>query len=237
MNIIEAKNISKSYGGNMALSDVSIDVGKSIIFALAGPNGAGKTTFVKTLLNLSKQSDGSFLINGKKNSDKSARDEVGFLPEKFSFFSYYSIYGTLKFYGKMYGLKGSELNEKIEKALTRLDILDIKDKKIGKISKGQLQRTGISCMLLKNFDLLVFDEPFSGLDPIGIRDVKEIFKELKNNGTTVFINSHILSEVEQIADELAILHKGKCLAKGDLKTLIQEDSLEDYFYNLIKMAS
>lgn len=237
MNIIEAKNISKSYGGNSALSDVSINVGKSIIFALAGPNGAGKTTFVKTLLNLSKQSKGTFLINGKKNNDKSARQEVGFLPEKFSFFSYYSILGTLKFYGKMYGLKGNDLNQQIEKALTRLDIIDIKNKKMGKLSKGQIQRTGISCMLLKKFDLLVFDEPFSGLDPIGIRDVKDLFKELKSNGTTVFINSHILSEVEQIADELAIMHKGKCLAQGDLKALIQDESLENYFYNLIKMAS
>ena len=233
-NIIEASNVNKSYGLSPALKNLSLSVKKSTIFALIGPNGAGKTTFIKSVLNLVKPNSGSITINGIDAKKAAARQGIAYLPEKFSFFPYYSVEGVVRFYGQMQNLRGLELKKSTEEALNKLNIWELRKRKLRTLSKGQLQRTGISTLLMGDNKLLIIDEPFSGIDPIGIKELKVLFLELKASGKTVFINSHILSETEQICDDVAILNRGECLASGNMRDMIGTLSLEDFFYKLVK---
>ncbi|MBT3585748.1 MAG: ABC transporter ATP-binding protein [Halobacteriovoraceae bacterium] len=234
MTAIQATGVSKSYGATQALSDFSISVEPSKIVALLGPNGAGKTTFVKSLLDLVSPDSGEILINGINSTSSASREGVAYLPEKFSFFPYYTVEMVVAFYGKMHGLRGSELNQRVGEALEKLKIPELRKKKINTLSKGQLQRTGIANTLMCQGNLMIFDEPFSGLDAIGIRELKLLFKDLREQGKTVLLNSHILSEMEQVCDEFILLNKGKIIAKGNLKTELEGKSLEDFFYDKVE---
>ncbi len=233
MNIIEADNLSKSYGKIEALKNFSLGVEKGSCFALLGPNGAGKTTFVKSLLNLVTPQNGTLKINGIDSHNENSRKGVYFLPEKFTFFSYYSIYDVLDFYGKMQGLTNDEIKSRIPVALKKLSIEELSDRKINTLSKGQLQRAGIANLFMGEHELFIFDEPFSGLDPIGIKDLKEIIRELKESKKSIFINSHILSEMEKICDSFGIIHKGVLVDFGNLDQKLAGKSLEDYFYQKV----
>ena len=234
MNIIEAKNITKKYGKYLALDDVSLTVEKGNVFALLGPNGAGKTTFIKSLLGLVKIKSGELILNGKDASENLSRSGVAYLPEKFSFYSYYTVRNCISFYGQMNGLSSTELEERIDKAIEQVGISEIANKKLNSISKGQLQRTGIASLLVGDNSLLILDEPFSGLDPIGIIELKKLLAKLSSEEQmTIFINSHILSEMEQICDSFAIMNKGKIAAFGKKDELLQGSSLENFFETTI----
>lgn len=233
--MISAECITKKYGKYLALDDVSLNVKKGEVFALLGPNGAGKTTFVKSLLGLVHLSKGKLLLGGKEVSDPESRVGVGYLPEKFSFHNYYTVYGCVEFFGKMHGLKGKELRERTLEAIEKVGISEISMKKLNTISKGQLQRTGIATLLVADNHLIILDEPFSGLDPLAIKELKDIIAKLASDSErTVFINSHILSEMEKICDSMAVLNRGKVLASGKMSELIEGTSLEEYFYKLVK---
>lgn len=234
MNIIEATNVSKSYGKYKALENINLNVEKGSVFALLGPNGAGKTTFVKSLLGLVKLKSGDLKLNGKDVKDKTSREGIAYLPEKFSFYSYYTVRNCVSFFGQMNGLEGKELQERIDRAIEIVGIEEIADKKLNTISKGQLQRTGFATLLVGKNSLLILDEPFSGLDPLGIIEIKKLMHRLASDeGMTIFINSHILSEMEKICDSFAILNKGKLAAIGKKDELLQGTSLEDYFEKTI----
>jgi ABC-2 type transport system ATP-binding protein len=234
MKIIEARNICKTYGSQMVLKNISLDIEKGSSFAILGPNGAGKTTFVRTLLSLTRVDSGSFRINGKESRDPHSRLGMAYLPEKFTFYPYYTVEEVIKFYGKMQRLEGKVLLSKLEFALERMNITQIRSQKLKSLSKGQMQRVGIANLMMGNMELLILDEPFSGLDPIGIKDLKTTLEELKKMGKTIFINSHILSEMEQICDEAAIMNMGEICVHGKISELCKEQSLEDYFYKVIK---
>ena len=139
----------------------------------------------------------------------------------------------MDFYGRMQGLTESEIKSKIPHALKKLSIEELAERKLNTLSKGQLQRVGISNLYMGNHELYIFDEPFSGLDPIGIRDLKEIFRELKDDKKSIFINSHILSEMEKICDSFGILNKGVLVDTGKLDQKLEGKSLEDYFYQKV----
>lgn len=233
MNIIETENLSKSYGKIPALKNISLAVKKGSCFALLGPNGAGKTTFVKSLLNLISPQQGSLKINNINSQDERSRIGVYFLPEKFTFFSYYTVEGELDFYGRMQGLTDEQIKAQIPKALRKLSIEELASRKINTLSKGQLQRVGLANLYMGEHELYIFDEPFSGLDPIGIKDLKEILKELKESNKSIFINSHILSEMEKICDSFGILNKGVLVDTGKLDHKLAGKSLEDYFYEKV----
>lgn len=234
MDIIQIKDISKSYGPEFSLRDISLNIQKGKVFSLLGPNGAGKTTLVKLMLNLMHSDSGSIEINGLNVNDKNSRMGVAFIPEKFSFFPFYTAKGVLEFFGKMKGIEGAELTTQVNSALEELQISELANRKLSRMSKGQMQRVGLASILIGNNDLIVLDEPFSGLDPIGIRDLKEIIKKLKAQGKTMFINSHILLEMEQICDEIAILNKGKLLFAGSVASVLEkEKSLDDFFYRTV----
>ncbi len=233
MSIIEASELSKNYGPVQALKKFSLKVEKGDSYALLGKNGAGKTTFVKSLLGLISFQEGSLKLLGKDVSDKEARRKVAFLPEKFSFFPYYTLRGVCEFYGEMKGLEGSALKSQVDEAIARWGIEDIQKKKVNECSKGQLQRTGLASTMIGDNDLFILDEPYSGLDPIGTKELQDYFRDLNASGKTIFINSHGLDSVEKVCDKLAILDKGELVVDGKIKELVQGQDLLDYFYTKV----
>lgn len=231
MNAIEVQGVKKSYGLDFSLHDVNLTVKKGRIFALIGPNGAGKTTLVKLILSLMHVDQGSIKIHDIPANDTQSRMGVAFIPERFSFFPYYTVRGVLEFFGTMKGLGGVDLKTQIEQAMQELSIKDLENRKLQSLSKGQVQRTGLATLLVGNNDLLIIDEPFSGLDPIGMRDLKDILKKQRALGKTIFINSHILSEMELLCDDVAILNKGEILFNGSVQSILDQGlTLEDFFY-------
>ena len=234
MGILEVKNITKNYGKNLILQGINLNVDPSQIFAFIGPNGAGKTTFLKAVLNLTSITTGEILLNGISWRDYHARATVAYFPEKFSFFGYYTVYDTLLFYGRMAGRDKKDALAQIPHALEKCSISELASRQLGVLSKGQWQRVGLACVLMSKADLLILDEPFSGLDPIGMRDFRQILQDLKVEGKTIFLNSHLLSEVEKLADYTAIINHGRILAQGKLPELCGGKSLEDYCCDLIE---
>lgn len=234
MNIIDVKNLNKTYGPYFSLKDVNLEIEEGKIFALLGLNGAGKTTFVKLLLNLLIADSGEIKINGLEAINPSSRNGVVFIQEKFSFFPFYTVLGALEFFGQMKGLNGADLNQQIENAMDELNIRDLANRKLKTLSKGQLQRVGLCNLIIGDNKLLILDEPFSGLDPIGMKDLKDLIKKQKALGKTVFINSHILSEMEQICDEVAIIHKGTLKVCDKISNIISShQSLENFFTQIV----
>ena len=234
MSVVNATNVSKFYGDYKALNDFSLTIEEGQCFALLGKNGAGKTTFVKSLLNLVSYRSGDIKLFGKEVTDKESRSLVSYLPEKFNFYPYYTLYGVCEFYGKMKGLSGDGLRKDILSAMERLSLNGLENKKVRDCSKGQLQRAGLASMIVGNSKLLILDEPHSGLDPIGIRDVQQLILDLQKEGRTVFINSHGLDSVEKVCDHIAIIDKGVGLVQGNLKALVGQQSLLDFFYEKVE---
>ncbi len=237
MSVIKVENVSKRYRDQLALSEFSLSVEEGDVVALLGPNGAGKTTFVKCMLNLISADSGSIKIFDIDSSDPMSRSRLVYLPEKFSFYDYFSVEETLKFFAEFHGVSKSEYRDKIQYALGRLSIGELGKKKLRELSKGQMQRVGLCIALVADKDLIVLDEPFSGLDPIGIKDVKDICLELSAQGKTIMINSHILSEVEKFANKVIILNHGQVRASGSLDEVRAGQTLEDRFYTLVKESN
>lgn len=233
MDAIFAENVSKNYGHTQALNNVSLKVEAGTSFALLGKNGAGKTTFVKSLLDLVSTKEGTLRILGVDSSQKEARQKVAYLPEKFSFYPYYTLKGVCEFYGMMKGIKGQELQNQVSQAMDKLGIGDLAHKKVKECSKGQLQRTGIAATLVGDTELFILDEPFSGLDPIAIKELQDLLRELQKNGKTVFINSHGLDAVEKVCETMAIIDNGKVLVEGNIKNLVGDTGLLDFFYEKV----
>lgn len=234
MESIQIENLSKCYGHEFKLDKINLKVGKGRIFTLIGPNGAGKTTLVKLILNLLHPDKGNIRVNNVDSTHKESRKSTIFIPEKFNFFPYYTAYGVLNFFGKVKGVELAELPSQIDNALRELNIYELKKRKLSQMSKGQVQRVGLASLLIGDNDLIILDEPFSGLDPIGIRDLKEIIKKQNSLGKTFFINSHILMEMEQLCHDVGILNKGKLLYQGSIDSVLtQEKNLDDFFYKII----
>ncbi len=214
-NAIEANNLYKKYGTLEALSNLSLTIPHGQAFGFLGPNGAGKTTFVKILLNLVSPDRGSSKIFGIPSSRSASRERIGFLPENMSAYQFLSVVEFLKFHVKLIGLSTVSSSKDIEHSLNITGMYKNKDKKMGDLSKGMRQRAGIAQALLGDPDLLVLDEPTSGLDPIGIKEIRDILLDLKGRGKTIFLNSHLLSEIEKTCDSIAILNKGKIIHTTD----------------------
>jgi len=230
MNVIEVSNLSKSYGSNFTLNNINFTLEQGRIFAVLGLNGAGKTTFVKLILNLLHPDSGEIKINNVSNFKAEARNGVVFIPEKFSFFPFYTVAGTVEFFAEMRGVPKDQVPTVSENAMRELGIYELKDRKLKTLSKGQMQRIGLCNILLGENHLLILDEPFSGLDPIGIKDLKDLLKKQKALGKTILLNSHILSEMEQICDEAMIIHQGEVKARADVLDIIRDyQTLENFF--------
>lgn len=191
-----------------AVDSLSLSVKAGEAFGFLGHNGAGKTTTIKCILGLAHPSSGKIRIFGQDSKDPQSRRAVGYLPEQPYFYDHLTVFETLEMFGKLSGLKGTVLKERILETLTRVNISERMDHKMRSLSKGVTQRVGLAQSLLSSPRLLILDEPFSGLDPIGRREFREILLAEKASGVTIFMSSHILSDVEAICERASILAHG-----------------------------
>jgi ABC-2 type transport system ATP-binding protein len=206
--IIVTRGLRKQYGAKTAVADLTLTVGQGEVFGFLGPNGAGKTTSVKMLLGLVAPTAGSGTVLGVPLGDVKSRARIGFLPEHFRFQDWLSAREFLTFHGQLYGMARPNLKARIEELLARVDLLDSAERKLGEFSKGMLQRVGLAQALLNTPELVFLDEPTSGLDPLGRLLVRDVIRGLREHGTTVFLNSHLLSEVEITCDRVAFVKRG-----------------------------
>jgi ABC-2 type transport system ATP-binding protein len=212
---IATQGLTKVYRGRIAaLSDLTLKVRAGVAFGLLGPNGAGKSTLVKTLLSIVRPTTGTGTLFGRDIRRPEARRGIGYLPEKPSFPPYLTGRGVCRYLGHLLGLGGVELERDIDQQLSRVDMTEAADRLTTKYSKGMLQRIGLAQAMLGQPRLIVLDEPTDGVDPIGRHQIRELVRTLSQAGTTVFVNSHLLQEVEQMCDEVAIMHRGQILRQG-----------------------
>jgi ABC-2 type transport system ATP-binding protein len=222
---IETQDLTKIYRTRWsrrevrAIDGVSLRVRRGTIFGLLGPNGAGKTTFVKTLLSAVRQTNGRALIFGRNSSDPEARRPIGYLPENHRFPTYFTGAGMLDFYASLSGVSAARRKKLIPEHLEMVGLSQWGTMRIGKYSKGMLQRLGLAQAMIHSPSILILDEPTDGVDPVGRREIRELLERFESQGVTVFVNSHLLAEVETLCREVAILHKGKVALTGKMHDL------------------
>jgi ABC-2 type transport system ATP-binding protein len=226
---IETESLSKTFRSRTlfnwtprevcAVNGISLQVARGTTFGLLGPNGAGKTTFVKMLLSAVHPTGGTARIFDRPVSEPEARRPIGYLPENHRFPTYFTGAGMLDFYASLSGVESARRAKLIPEMLEKVGLEGWGDMRIGKYSKGMLQRLGLAQAIIHSPRLLILDEPSDGVDPVGRRHIREILGELERQGVTIFINSHLLVEVELFCREVAILRKGKVALQGEVKTL------------------
>jgi len=202
-----------------ALQPLHLGVEDGEIFGFLGPNGAGKTTTLKMLMGLVFPTAGTARILGKEWTDPEVKAQIGFLPEQPYFYDYLTAHELLDYYGQLSGVPGKDRRVRVEEVLERVALTDIKGVQLRKFSKGMLQRVGIAQAILHKPKLVFFDEPMSGLDPLGRREVRDLMLQLQQEGTTVFFSTHILSDAETLCDRVAIIHQGELRGVGAVEEL------------------
>jgi ABC-2 type transport system ATP-binding protein len=202
-----------------ALQPLHLTVEEGEIFGFLGPNGAGKTTTLKMLMGLVFPTAGTARILGREWTDPEIKAQIGFLPEQPYFYDYLTAHELLDYYGQLSGVPGKNRKRRVEEVLQRVGLTDIKGVQLRKFSKGMLQRAGIAQAILHDPKLVFFDEPMSGLDPLGRREVRDLMEQLKQEGKTVFFSTHILSDAEALCDRVAIINKGELRGVGAIADL------------------
>lgn len=227
--VIEINNLEKDYETGFwkkkkvrALDGISLSVTGGQIFGFLGGNGAGKTTTIKILMSLLNPTSGSAKVLGKSITEFSMHRWIGYCPENPYFYDYLTPIELLNYFGDLFGIDAAKRRSRSEELLTRVGLAE-KDwnKQLRKFSKGMMQRVGLAQSLINEPQIVFMDEPMSGLDPVGRREVRELIGELRSAGTTVFMSTHILSDVEALCDEVAILRRGKVAATGSLGELLE----------------
>jgi ABC-2 type transport system ATP-binding protein len=213
---IESRGLRKEFGGHTAVHDLTLTVGRGEVFGFLGPNGAGKTTSVKMLLGLVRPTAGAARRLGAPVGDVASRARVGFLPEHCRFQDWLTARELLTFHGRLYGMKAPRLTARIGELLERVGLEKDADRRLNQYSKGMRQRAGLAQALLNEPELVFLDEPTSGLDPIGVLLVRDVIHELRQKGTAVFLNSHLLSEVEVTCDRVAFVRRGRVVRETTL---------------------
>jgi ABC-2 type transport system ATP-binding protein len=226
MPAIEIQGLTKTYKvgfwrkrDKVALRPLNLSVESGEIFGFLGPNGAGKTTTLKLLMGLILPTAGSAKILDKEWTDPAVKSQMGFLPEQPYFYDYLTARELLEYYGKLSGVTGKDLSPRVEKVLSRVGLPDVGGVQLRKFSKGMLQRVGIAQAILHEPKVVFFDEPMSGLDPMGRREVRDLMEQLKAEGKTVFFSTHILSDAEALCDRVAVIHLGELRAVGAVADL------------------
>jgi ABC-2 type transport system ATP-binding protein len=217
--IIAVKDLVKQFGRIRALNGVTLTVDRGEIFGLLGQNGAGKTTLIKVLLGVIKKTAGQALLLDRPAGVASVRRRVGYLPEDHRFPDYHTGASLLDFYGALLDTPGHVRRRRIPEVLELVGLKGRMHYKIRTYSKGMKQRLGVAQALMHDPDVIFLDEPTDGVDPVGRREIRDVMQKLKAEGKTIFLNSHLLSEVEQICDRVAILGKGEVVREGDIASL------------------
>jgi ABC-2 type transport system ATP-binding protein len=226
MSAIEILGLEKTYSVGFwrkrpkrALQPLHLTVEDGEIFGFLGPNGAGKTTTLKLLMGLVFPTAGSARILGNEWTDPSVKAQIGFLPEQPYFYDHLTAHELLEYYGQLSGVPAKLRNHRVEQVLQQVGLRDVQAVQLRKFSKGMLQRVGIGQAILHDPKLVFFDEPMSGLDPMGRREVRDLMEQLKCEGKTVFFSTHILSDAETLCDRVAIIHKGELRGVGAVEDL------------------
>jgi ABC-2 type transport system ATP-binding protein len=226
MKTLEIKNLKKSFLSNFfirryrILKSISISAERGEIYGFLGPNGAGKTTTIKCVLGLITPDDGECLVYGKPSHSIEGRRKVGFLPEQPYFYDYLTAEELLLFTGRLFSLPRKQIQARSGELIELVGLKGAGDLKLRKYSKGMIQRIGLAQALIHNPEFLILDEPFSGLDPIGRKELRDIILSLKQAGKTVFFSSHILQDMEMMVDKVGIILEGEIVKEGKLSELI-----------------
>lgn len=223
--IIQTNRLTKQYSNGLGCFDVSLSVQKGSIFGLLGPNGAGKSTFIKTIVGLMRPTSGEAQIMGFPIGSSRAKMHVGYLPELFRYQDWLTPKEILQFHGYLHTHRQTEvysqpfLNQ-MERVLSRVGLDHVMNNRMKSFSKGMQQRLGLACALVMDPDILILDEPSSALDPLGRHNIRELLVELKKKGKTIFLNTHLLEDVEQVCDDVALLYKGRVQATNKVETIL-----------------
>ncbi len=224
----EIVNLHKSFQTGLgkplvhAVRGVDMRIREGEVYGLIGPNGSGKSTLMKALLGLVAPTAGSCSIFGKPSQSPDSKADVGFLPENPYFYKFLTGAETVAFYGKLCGLRGKKLKEKVKELLALVKLEHAADRRLGGYSKGTLQRIGLAQAMVQSPRLLVLDEPTAGVDPLGSRDIRNIIENLKKRGITVFLCSHLLEQVQEVCDRVGIIFKGLLIAEGTVTELTRD---------------
>jgi ABC-2 type transport system ATP-binding protein len=225
--VLQTESLTKTFGGRWgrpevhALSDLSLTIHQGEVFGLLGPNGSGKTTTVKLCLGLLFPTKGTISLFGRKPQRMDVKRRVGFLPEETYLYRFLTGREILHFYGKLFSIPRAERTRRADELLEQFGMTHAADRPLKEYSKGMARRIGFAQALVNDPDLVFLDEPTSGLDPIGMREIKDLILHLKEQGKTIFINSHLLGDVQEVCDHIAILHKGVCQTQGPVADLLE----------------
>lgn len=223
---VEVKNLTKVFALGLkkeyvvAVDNLSFEVKAGEVYGLIGPNGSGKSTTMKVVLGLMAPSKGGAKVFGLDSGDIRARNEIGFLPENPYFYKHLSGAETLRFYGRLCGMRGRGLEDRVAELLKLVDLEGAANRRLGGYSKGMLQRIGLAQSLVQNPRLVILDEPTAGVDPIGSRQIRDLILRLRDEGYTVFLCSHLLEQVQEVCDRVGILFQGRMRREGRLEELI-----------------
>jgi ABC-2 type transport system ATP-binding protein len=203
-----------------AVDGVSLEIKAGEVYGLIGPNGSGKSTTMKALLGLVTPTSGTCAIFGRDSMKVDSRNDVGFLPENPYFYKHLTGAETIRFYGRLCGLRGSVLQQRIDELLVLVGLENARDRRLGGYSKGMLQRIGLAQALVQEPRLVILDEPTAGVDPVGSREIRDLILALRERGITVFLCSHLLEQVQEVCDRVGIIFRGKIVREGPLDELI-----------------
>ncbi len=215
--VIQARGLRKQFGSNLAVANLSFSIGRGEVFGFLGPNGAGKTTSVKMLLGLVAPTSGSATVLGAPLGDWRIRARIGFLPEHFRFHDALTGRELLRIHGRLYGLRGADLERRIDVMLEKVNLREAENRPLREFSKGMTQRAGLAQALMADPDLVFLDEPTSGLDPLGRVLVRTLIEEARDRGARVFLNSHLLGDVEATCDRVVFVKQGRAIHEMSLK--------------------
>lgn len=229
--VIVVENLKKIFKSGIrmkkfvSLRGISFSVRKGECYGFLGPNGAGKTTTIKILTGLIRPTEGKVLVMGRPPGDLSVKKNIGYLPEHPYFYDYLKPEELLNIFGLLFSLNKNERKNKINEVLEITGLKDAKDRTLRKYSKGMLQRFGIAQSLINDPEIFILDEPLSGLDPIGRKEMRDLIGELKKRKKTIFFSSHILTDIEMLCDRVSIIHKGNIIKSGSLNELLESKCL------------
>jgi ABC-2 type transport system ATP-binding protein len=237
---VEIRNLVKDFRTSFrrkplrAVDGVSLRIMPGEVYGLIGPNGSGKSTTMKALLGLVAPTAGGCAIFGRDSLKVDSRNDVGFLPENPYFYKHLSGAETLRFYGKLCGLGGKKLEDRVGEMLALVDLEGARDRRVGGYSKGMLQRIGLAQALIQEPRLVILDEPTAGVDPVGSRQIRDLILKLRERGITVFLCSHLLEQVQEVCDHVGIIFQGRMIREGRLEDLI---AIEDQTEIVLKDAN
>ena len=232
--MIVLEHLTKKYFGNTVVNDLSLIIKKGSVFGFLGQNGSGKTTTIKMIVGLSIPNSGTVTIAGKPSSEIATREKIGFMPEAPYFYERLTGLEFMRFCNELFDKTHKKTDDELLEILKTVGMEGARNRVISTYSKGMKQRLGFAQALVNNPEYIFLDEPLDGLDPIGRKETKEVIKKLKNQGKTIFFNSHILYDTEELCDEVGIIHRGELIYAGGVQEFCKGKSLEDRFVETVE---